>query len=364
MLQKNYPTPEFIGMVDNQNLHADKSLDMVIIIPQSKKLFQEAERLAQFHRESQGLRVKVVDAGQLYNEFSSGTPDASAYRRYLKMLFDRAEKFEDMPSYLLLFGDCAWDNRMLTPEWAHLSPEDYLLSFEVTDGYLNQNNTSFPLGEISSYVTDDFYGWLDDNEGNAYTKNKLDIGIGRFPCNNSATAKILVDKSINYYNNLHVGAWKNDVYVLADYGNENLHMNDATPVIEQIEKSTGNRINIKRVFWDAYDRVTTGTGHTFPTVTKMVQEAMKKGALVFNYTGHGSPDQISHSRIVTTSDFETPGNSNFPLWIMASCEISPFDSQENDIGRAAIHNPTGGAISVICASRSVYSNYHKEINNS
>ena len=72
--------------------------------------------------------------------------------------------------------------------------------------------------------------------------------------------------------------------------------------------------------------------------------------------------KISHSKIVTTSDFETPGNSNFPLWIMASCEISPFDSQENDIGRAAIHNPTGGAISVICASLSVYSNYNKELN--
>lgn len=361
--QRDYPIPEIAeAEVPNQNLHADSLIDMVIIIPKSRRLAEEAERLAEAHRQQQGLRVKLVDAGQIYNEFSSGTPDASAYRRYLKMLYDRAQNDTDLPRYLLLFGDCVWDNRMLTDQWKYASPDDYLLAFEVSDGFNNPSNTSFPIGEISSYVTDDFYGWLDDSEGSNYSKNKLDISIGRFPCHDETTARTMVDKSIAYLSNRQTGSWKNTVYMLADYGNENLHMNDATPVIAQIEESTGHRMEVKRIFWDAYERVTSGTGHTFPTVTTMVQKAMREGALVFNYTGHGSPEQISHARIVTTADFETPAQGNLPLWVMASCEISPFDSDEHDIGRAALHNPTGGAVAVVCASRAVYSNYNKELN--
>lgn len=358
----NYPTPEIAGEVANQNLHADSNIDMVIIMPKSRLWQEEAEQLAEAHREKQQLNVKIVDAEELYNEFSSGTPDASAYRRYLKMLYDRAETAEQLPRYLLLFGDCVWDNRMLTPDWKNASPDNYLLAFEVSDGFNNENSTSFPIGEISSYITDDFYGWLDDSEGSNYSKNKLDISIGRLPCHDKATAKVMVEKTIAYLNNENTGNWKNLVYSLADYGNENLHMNDAKPVIEQIDESTQGRIEIKRIYWDAYERETSGTGYTFPAVTRIVQQAMKEGALIFNYTGHGSPQQISHARIVTTQDFETPAKGNLPLWIMASCEISPYDSDEHDIGRAALHNPTGGAVAVICASRSVYSNYNKELN--
>lgn len=112
---ERYPTPETVGSVANQDLHADSIADMVIIIPASRKLAEEAERLASYHRTHDGLKVRIVDAEQLYNEFSSGTPDASAYRRYMKMLYDRAETAADLPKYLLLFGNSYWgqssDNR-------------------------------------------------------------------------------------------------------------------------------------------------------------------------------------------------------------------------------------------------------------
>ena len=362
-LNKNYPSPEWDEKVENQNLHGDlKAYDMVIIIPESRHLLDEATRLSEAHKKAQGLRVKIVDAGQLFNEFSSGTPDASAYRRYMKMLYDRATTDKDMPRYLLLFGDCAWDNRMISDKWSSYSPKDFLLSFEVTDGFSNQNNSQFALGEQNSYVTDDFFGWLDDNEGTSYSSNKIDLSIGRFTCHDTNTAKILVDKSIDYLNNNRTGPWKNTIYVLADHGNGNLHMNDAEEVIKQIDKSTENKAVIKKVYNDAYKRISTGTGHSFPTVTTLLQEALKQGALVFNYTGHGSPDQLSHAKILVTKDFEAPTSGNLPLWIMASCEISPFDSQKHDLGRAAIHNAQGGAISVMCASRAVFSNYNRNLN--
>lgn len=362
-LDQSFPAPEWVGKVENQNLHGDSTAyDMVILIPASRKLAEEAERMAEAHRDLQQLRVKVVDAGQLFNEFSSGTPDASAYRRYMKMLYDRADNDKDMPRYLLLFGDCSWDNRMVSENWKMYKPEDYLLSFEVTNNFNEETNTIFPLGEQDSYVTDDFYGWLDDNEGNDYRFNKIDLGIGRFPCSDAETAKILVDKSISYLKNEHTGSWKNEIYVIADNGNANLHMEDAEVVVQQINESTQDLSIVKKVYNDAYTRFSTGVGHTFPTVTEILRGAIKRGALIFNYTGHGNPGQLSNNTILKTEDFETPTLGNMPLWIMASCEISPFDSRKYDLGRAAVRNPNGGAIAVICAARSVLSNYNRILN--
>lgn len=359
---ERYPTPETVGSVANQDLHADSIADMVIIIPASRKLAEEAERLASYHRTHDGLKVRIVDAEQLYNEFSSGTPDASAYRRYMKMLYDRAETAADLPKYLLLFGNSYWDNRLITGEARNLDARNLLLSFQVNESSLGKVEGSFPLGELASYVTDDYYGWLDDTEGTSYALNKLDLGIGRFLCDTPEEARVLVDKAIHYDKNEATGSWKNKIYVLADYGNKNLHMNDAMPVATQLENSTNNRSIVKRIFWDSYPRVSTGTIFQFPLAMSRLRELMQQGGLIFDYSGHGSPMQISYAKVLTTEDFNISSEGRLPLWIMASCEVAPYDHLMNDIGRVAVLNPTGGAISMICAARSVYSNYNKELN--
>ena len=103
---------------------------MVIVIPTSGKLRTQAERLKEIHEKKDEITVKIVPADELYNEFSSGTPDVNAYRRYMKMLYDRAETDEEMPRYIVLFGDCAWDNRMKSVYWKNYSVDDFLLCYE------------------------------------------------------------------------------------------------------------------------------------------------------------------------------------------------------------------------------------------
>ena len=195
--QASYPMPEVVGEVPNQNLHATEATDYVIIVPASGKLTAQAERLADVHRTRSGLRVKVVRADEVFNEFSSGTPDATAYRRYLKMLYDRAATVDEAPKYLLLFGDGAWDNRMLSPAWKGKSPDDYLLCFEAENSY----------SATSSYVMEDYYGLLDDNEGGSLLSDKVDIGVGRFPVTTMLQARDVVDKVIAYMDNADAGAW-------------------------------------------------------------------------------------------------------------------------------------------------------------
>ncbi|MCF0209542.1 MAG: Por secretion system protein, partial [Bacteroidaceae bacterium] len=80
------PEAQYVYNITNQDLHADHDYDMVIIIPTTQKLRSQADRLKDFHEKHDGLKVRVVPADEIFNEFSSGTPDANAYRRYMKML--------------------------------------------------------------------------------------------------------------------------------------------------------------------------------------------------------------------------------------------------------------------------------------
>ncbi|MGX8695344.1 MAG: C25 family cysteine peptidase, partial [Prevotella sp.] len=236
----DFAAPRFLYRITNQDHHADTPVDMVIIIPTSQKLLAQAERLKQLHEQHDSLRVRIVPADELFNEFSSGTPDANAYRRYMKMLYDRAETEADMPRYLLLFGDGSWDNRMLTSDWSTYSPDDFLLCYESEDSY----------STTMSYVSDDYYCLLDDGEGGDLTKkDKTDVGVGRLPARTEEEAKIMVDKIIGYVENAQAGDWQNTLCFMGDDGNGNVHMREADAAVS-VAKKVNPAFNIKKIYWD------------------------------------------------------------------------------------------------------------------
>ena len=351
-LTAQFSTPEYLYHITNQDHHADAAADMVIIIPTSQKLLTQAKRLAAFHEQHDSLRVRIVPADELFNEFSSGTPDANAYRRYLKMLYDRAATEADMPRYLLLFGDCVWDNRMLTPDCANLSPDDYLLCFESENSF----------SEVNCYIDDGFFCLLDDGEGiSPKRSDKLDVAVGRFPVTTEDDAKAMVDKTIAYVENNNAGAWQNTLVFMGDDGNSNLHMRDVNDAAEDIATRHPG-YQVKKVMWDAYNGVSTATGNSYPEITTLLKQQQQNGALIMDYAGHGRADQISHEKVLTLSDFEAFTNTNLPLWITASCDILPFDGTESTIGETAVTSSKGGAVAFFGTTRTVYSNYNKSIN--
>lgn len=360
-LAKTYSTPEVVGTIANQDLHADESLDFVIVVPASGKLTAEAERLAEAHRQHNGMRVKVVRADQLYNEFSSGTPDATAYRRYMKMLYDRAASMDDAPKYMLLFGDCSYDNRMITSDFKGGNSDDFLLAYELNDQE-SFNNSGYAIGKMYSYVTDDYFGFLDDGEGTNIKGEKVDLGIGRFLCHTAQDAKWLVDQSLSYLNNQKTGAWKNKMWAIADVGDENLHMQDAQGVSSQVAKSANENFMLRHIFPDSYNVTQEAKGATFPEATRKLKTSMQQGALIFNYNGHGSPDRLSHQFLLDKTDMTTNVSAAAPIWFFASCDITPYDQITEDLGRNALFSQHGAAVAIICASRSVYANYNRSIN--
>ena len=351
-LTSTFPTPSLVGTIANQDHHADTATDMVIIIPTSGKYLEQAQRLASFHEQHDSLRVRIVKADELYNEFSSGTPDANAYRRYLKMLYDRATTDADLPRYLLLFGRGVWDNRMLTSDCRGLNADDYLLCHE------SENS----LNAVLCYVDDGFFTRLDDGEGgNPLTKDMDDIAVGRFPVTTVEEAKTMVDKTIAYAENSNAGAWQNELMFMGDDGNNNLHMNDENENADYIEALHPEFV-LKKVMWDAYTEQASATGHSYPEVSAIIKRQQQNGALIMDYAGHGSAGLIAHEGVLKLSDFQNFSNTNLPLWITASCDIMAFDDVEDNIGTAAVVNANGGAVAFFGTTRTVLASYNKLIN--
>lgn len=348
----SFPSVQMVKEVDNQNLHSLESADMIIIVPSNGKFLSAAERLAEAHRTYDKLSVSVVTAEQVYNEFSSGTPDATAYRRLMKMLYDRAASPDEAPKYLLLFGDGVSDNRLIT--YPTLSQDDLLLCYE------SENS----VNAVYSYVLEDYYGYLDDSEGGEYLRAKVDIGVGRIPARTINEANGVVNKIISYIENRSAGAWQNVVTMLGDDGDPkipNQHMIDAEAVASYIE-ANNRSFMVERIYWDEYPMEVLATGNRYPLVNQAIKNRIEKGTLLVNYSGHGGPHLLSHEMSWTSDDMEQLSSPIAPFWVTASCDIAPFDIGDGSIGEIGILNPNGAAIGLLTTTRTVLQTYNAIIN--
>lgn len=353
----SFPSPEIVGEVENQDLHSLGNVNLLIIVPSNGKLTAQAQRLADIHTEKDGLSCAVVTAEQVYNEFSSGTPDATAYRRLMKMLYDRQYTSSPMTGTqagslnLLLFGNCVWDNRLVTKGLSSKSQDDYLLAYESDNSW----------SHTDSYVAEEYFTLLADGKGVSPLKEKPDCGVGRIPVSTPTEAKNVVNKLISYINNVEAGGWHNTICFMGDDGNDNIHMEDAEAIIKNTQPLFPD-YRYKRIYWDSYTRKQSATGNSYPDVYAEINKTMQEGALIMNYTGHGAPYQLSHEKVLQTSDFKNWTSPRLPLWVTAACDIAPFDMNEQNIACTAVLNNQGGAMGFVGTARTVYSTPNRTLN--
>ncbi len=350
--QRDFPSPVFVRKIENQNLHALDIADLTIITPAA---FQDqAERMAQLHR-AEGLTAVVVEQEKIFNEFSSGTPDATAYRRLMKMFYDRADGSNPQPRYLLLFGDGSYDNRKAMTS-LHTPECNMLLTY--------QSKTS--IDERESFVLEDYFGFLEDNTGTEIKVDKVCLGIGRFPVTSVKEAQLVVDKMYRYVGNTDFSPWKNSICVAADDGDEAIHTEQADMGCDTLLlKNTANprlQFRVNKIFIDSY--------HLDPVSKKnhdANRELMKQfedGMLVFNYIGHNDPEVgLTGEGLLSRVEMDNLDNSRLPLFITVTCNYTQFDDEnEFSSGESVFLNPTGGAIGLITTTRVVYTDGNDKIN--
>lgn len=344
--------PVTVGEVANQNLHALPQQDMIIIA--QPNFTTQAERLAEAHRTKDNLTVRVVTPESIYNEFSSGTPDATAYRRFMKMFYDRKTSEADAPKYLLLFGDGSFDNRKLTSVWKSVDMSNMLLTYQTENSLSSQ-----------SYVIDDYFGFLDDADNKKSLQNKkLCLGIGRFPIRTVEQATQMVDKVISYMENKNTGSWKNNLCFMADDGSNTdgfmtEHMEFADQLAGYVE-SEHPEFLVNKLYYDAYKKDM--TAGTYPDVRSGLQKLLKDGLLLFNYTGHGGTTALSDEKVLTQTDINQFTYTHLPVWVTATCDFTRFDDLNTSAGEDVFLNKSSGGIALFTTVRVAYSRPNFPIN--
>ena len=344
----NALVPGNAGRIQNQDLHNSQQTEFLIVT--NNLLLSQAERLAAFHRQ-RNLKVTVVTADKVFNEFSSGMQDPAAIRDFVKMYFDKAgSNPTNRPKYLLLFGDASFDYKSRITNNTNLVPAYQSKIF---------------LDPLSTYTSDDFFGFLDHNEdiNSGLVTNLLDIGIGRVPAKNLEEAKNYVDKVNSYYSKESFGAWRNNVLFIADDEDNNLHLQDAELISGTV--SANAVFNIQKDYLDAFEQQSGSAGSRYPTVNETINNQIANGTLVFNFIGHGGSARLAEEVILDQPMINGWTNTNrLPLFVTATCDFAPYDNPfTNSLGENILLRPKTGGIAMMTTTRLVFSFSNRIMNN-
>lgn len=344
-----FQQPAYIGIQGNQDLHALRNIDYVIVTHPSLKT--EAERLATHHRTKRNYTTLVVTPQEIYNEFSGGSQDISAIRNFVKMLYDQSD-MNHLPQDLLLFGDASYDYKDRLKNNTNLVP---------THETAQSNN------KILGYCSDDFFGFLDDMEDlNNYLGsviNTLDVGVGRLPVNTLSEASKVVNKIVDYDSPKSFGPWKNYATFCADNGDGGRHLEDAE-IMSGILADSLPAFNAQKIYVDGFVLESTPAGPRTPDANKTVLANMFNGTFLMNYNGHGGPGGWCEERIFSFNDINNLTNYNkLPLFITATCDFAPYDNPNYlSAGETLVNKPDGGAIALMTTTQLVFADQNQIMN--
>lgn len=352
---KDIPEITIEGEIPTQDIFAEGVPEYVIVAPDA--LLHEAQRLGEYHRTDNGLKVAVLSQQQVMNEFNASTPDASAYRLLLKTIKDRQVQQTgntDFAPLFLLFGDGAADNRKISDDWlsADLQKTEFLLTYQGVNS-LN----------VYSYTADDFFGAIDlKNENDTVGMRPLGASIGRLPIRTPQQAKEMVDKIIAYDRNLALGDWKTRVAFVTDNKDGGSHLREAEETATFLKK-TRPELNVSKLYSDSYAVKTVNGKSSIPEVRRKLMDELRKGVLMIDYVGHGGPAAWADEQILTLNDIVNFRYPHLPVWLTATCDFTNFDHPVTSAGEEAMLNPTSGAAALFTTTRVVMNLDNKNMNN-
>ena len=344
--------------VSNQDLHALETPDLVIITPKDYKT--QAERVAELHRTNDGMTVHVLTPEVIYNEFSSGTPDVTAYRKLLKMWYDRTWQSSGQTGQCLLFARTTYDQREVTDN-LKLAKYSRILTWQSTADV--SSATSATISETNSYCSDNYIAMLEDCTSFTMTSGKMSVGVGRMPVKSATEAKLMVDKLISFVNNPDYGAWRNNVLLLADDGDYAVHAEQSNKLYDRLTQNGGGSLLYERMNIDAYDYGTDSYKKTYPAAKSRMLNLIEEGISLWSYIGHANTTSLTGEDMWTYTDLTSMTNKHLPVFYSASCEFIRFDSDAVSGCETMWLHTDAGIISAIAANRKVFISNNESFTN-
>ncbi len=289
--------------------------DYILITHES--FMEDVQPLADF-RSQQGMRTKVVDVQNIYDEFNHGILNPNAIREFLSYAYDNWQP--PAPTYVFLVGDTHIDlknqpnfvptTQVQIPGYGASASDHQFVTFRGAD--------SFP-----------------------------DMLIGRMPANNRVDVRIFVERAINYETTSQVGPWHRKLLMLAG---SDIRFHSQTDRLISRNQLSG-RYETERIYAPHTEAANFDERIRSP-IARRVIDGFNNGASLVNYIGHGGGGIWSSSRML---DFEDPEQnltniSQLPLVISMTCYTGSFDSNKNSLVEELLRSENGGAIAVIGAT--------------
>ncbi len=328
------------GKIDNQDIHGMETPDMVIVAyPQYRRA---AERIADMHRSVDGMTVYVLTPESIYNEFSGGHKDVGAFRKMLKMWYDR--KSDREIKYCLLFGRGSYDTKMVTSASKTAGYEPLPL-WQSPDG----------LNESFAFSTDDIIGMLDDvrKDDFRFDSAKIRVAVGRLPVTSVREADEISEKICNYIESPDYGTWRNRILLIADDQDNGEHLRQTEAVYGQFSDNAPH-YQYERLYLDSYPLESTSVGMAYPKAKERMLRTWNEGVALTNYIGHASTNSWTHERLLTWDDITSANNKNLSFLVAATCSFGHWDGDSRSGAEVMLLNPSGGFIGALVPSRTVY----------
>ena len=336
----NFNTPTYVEAIEAQNLHGMPIPEMIVI--SHSNFLPAAEDLAAFHTDQENVASSVVSLEQVYNEYGSGGADITAIRDFIKDLYDRSTN--NRFKYVLLFGDASYD---------------YKDRLSGNTNYIPTYQSSFSFSLGSSFITDDYFAYMNVSEAINFNGAVMDLGLGRIPVETLSQAQSYVDKIKRYVAGQdRFGDWRNRILLMADDVDELWERSYFVPNSESLEaraKATSGSYNVEKIYLDAYQQQTTTGSQSYPEARRDMYRKVQRGCLLTNYIGHGGEIGLASERLLQLADVTSWSNKDaLSLFLTITCEFTRFDDPKRiSAGEQLLLNPNGGAIALLSTTRVV-----------
>ncbi len=274
--------------------------DLVIF---TRKDFISALQPLKAHRESQGLRVVIVDIEDVYDEFSFGNKNPQAIKDFLAYA---TSKWKVKPRFALFAGD------------ASLDPKNYLGAGDWDIVATKLIDTQF-----METVSDE---WFADFNGDGLAE----LAVGRLPVRTAQEMTTVVSKIIGYDNSSPAES----LLLVADSGD----------TFNFAEQSEGLRALMPgNVTTRAITRGTMGD----ETARAQLMSYLNEGQRVINYLGHGNLQNWRGDLLTSEDAVSLRNGEKLSLYVGMTCLNGYFQEVATEsLAEALLKAPNGGAVAV------------------
>jgi hypothetical protein len=258
-------------------------------------------------RQSQGLKVALVDVEDIYDEFSFGNKSPQAMKDFLSYA---KTSWKIKPRYVLIGGDASYDakNYLGLGDWDIVPTkliDTELMEAASDDWFVDFNNDGLP-----------------------------DVAIGRLPARSSTEVGVMVKKITGYERSES----SHSMLLVAD-SNDGFDFEAASNGLRELLPGSLRVTAINRGQMDE------------AMAKSRLLEAIGEGQKIINYTGHGSVS-LWRGSLLTNDDARSLTNEErLPVFVMMTCLNGYFaDPALDSLAESLVKAEGGGAVAAWASS--------------